>query len=138
MDIVTRERLRNEVKALAFRRTSSKKRARLLRQRASKLFRQVNDDREAGVLEGNYWNDKRWNIASESGSAAYQLYNDSAVRTRHTHIAYALLRGTPYRSVEEKCRVAPKPEMVLELIHKFCGYRAKRDWTLDRVKDLLA
>ena len=78
MDIVTRERLRNEVKALAFRRTSSKRRARELQKRANKLYRAVNADIEAGTLEGSYWNDKRWSIASQSSSAAFHLTNDLA------------------------------------------------------------
>ena len=138
MDIVTRERLRNEVKALAFRRTSSKRRARQLQQRANKLYRQVYAEQAAGTLEGNYWNDKRYSIASESSTAAFHLTNDLAGEARHVNIAYALLRGTPYRKVEQKCRVAPNAERVLNLIHKFCGYRVKRDWTLERVKELLA
>jgi hypothetical protein len=124
MDIVTRERLRNEVKVLAYRRILSKKRARELRSMAGKTW---GDDPERN----------RW--AMRASSAAYALDYKSGITTRYTNVAYGLLKGHEYKQIENKTRNPLNAKRLLETIHNFCTWQEKRDWTEDRVsKELLA
>ncbi len=63
---------------------------------------------------------------------------DGSWETRHHHLAYGLLRGIPYFDMERTCKIVPNPEQILDIIHKYCSYSEKQEWTLDKVKKLLS
>lgn len=54
-------------------------------------------------------------------------------------IAYGLLRGIPYARIE-KCSEnnRPDPQRVFELVQAHADWKAKREFTLEKVKELLS
>lgn len=53
---------------------------------------------------------------------------------RHHLLAYALMRGTPYRQLERKCNQKPSAQQILEII-QFHG--PIFSWTLEQVEQWL-
>lgn len=122
MDIIARERLRNEVKTLAYRRGISKRRASELRRMAGEAW---------GVdQERNRW-------AYKALSAAYQIDYQSGITARYTNVAYGLLKGHEYKKIENKTRNPLDAKILLATIHNFCNRRDKENWTEEIVRELL-
>jgi hypothetical protein len=137
MNYKTRETIRNEIKVLTFRRRISKNRSRMLQKEAGILFREVQADQAAGSLEDHYWKDDRWKAADTRASTAISLRASGASQARHLNIAYGLMRGMPYKAIEQKCRVAPSAATILSIMHEHLPYAERKEWDLDTVKALL-
>jgi len=115
-----RELLRAELKSTAYHRRMVKARARTLFQTAQKMI----DSQET----------KHW---GNTTYAAASLRVDRASYARSLNVANGLIRGMAYRKIEASCKEAPDAEEVLSIIKSHVGYSERKDWTLERVKELL-
>jgi len=134
MDIVVKERLKNEMKVLAYRRKISKNKSRKLMSDSARMQKNYAKAKE----DGNPLAEDYWYAAVRKEQAYYYLRDDGASRARHMNIAYGLLKGTPYRNIERTCRVKPTPEYILKIIIELCLRRDRKNWTIEIVKSLLA
>lgn len=130
MNLTTRETFRTEIKSLTYHRRQAKARSRELSKEAAKLSRSID-------FSGAFWKDPEWPKVNSFSSAALRLRHSKSWRARHTNIAYGLLRGVPYKSIESKCSVAPDPELVFELIKEMASWSDRKDFTVEKVKELL-
>lgn len=134
MDKYHRELLRAEIKSTAYHRRQVKARAR-------KLYREAQRQYEASEGEsGTHWgvnikpSYKRYLSLSDAASA---LRGDRASHARSLNIASGLLRGIPYKRIEAKCKEAPNAKQVLAIIQSHTSYADRKNWTLEKVKELL-
>jgi hypothetical protein len=131
MELKTRELFRTEIKSLTYHRRLAKSTARKHNKTASSIMR------EALQGDGPVYKNPLWERADSHYSAALWLRYSKAHEARHFNIAYGLLRGVPYKSIEAKCEVSPSAEKVFEIIQSMASWKEKREWTLDKVKELL-
>jgi hypothetical protein len=124
----TREEIRNELRILTFRRRSSKEKSKKLQRNAQKYL---------GWVDENLSSHERYTRANDYFHTIACLRYDGSYEARHYNIAYGLLRGVDYRKIEHKCKEAPSAKHVLKIIHRHIPYGERKDWTVERVTELL-
>ncbi|MFQ6011538.1 MAG: hypothetical protein ACE5KG_05145 [Nitrososphaerales archaeon] len=86
---------------------------------------------EARIIKHQEKKSKYWN---------FQLYHHriTVVRreARHTHLAYAFLRGRSYSQIEEKCHTPPDWEQVRRMVTRY-GVRWNADEPREQFQDRL-
>lgn len=117
---MNRELLKAEIKSTAYHR-------RIVKARARSLFREAQ-----AKYEDSY--DRYISMAD----TAVRLQHSRASYARSLNIASGLMRGISYKRIEAKCNEAPDAKEIHGIILSHVGWRERKDWTLERVRSLLA
>lgn len=80
--------------------------------------------------------------APETGPERSSLWEEKrgvGAEARHSLLAYGLLRGVSYKTMESKVREGNEPSasLILDRIHWALGKDKAAEWTLERVTSLL-
>jgi len=68
-----------------------------------------------------------------------KIKNSLGSYTRECYIAYGLIRGVPYKSIEKKCdlRCKPTAKEIKRVIENYCPYHYSRKFTLENIEQYL-
>ena len=82
---------------------------------------------KAQTTKGIAWKKIIRGLSGEDKHEEKLLYcSEHRVKARHTLLAYAFLRGLPYKAVERKCEVSPNPFLISEIINDILGTKTEK------------
>lgn len=125
--------LKAKVKSLSHNRREIRNQIKKIGKANSKLNRAMDESQDKAEIQK--WMNQNNMVISHIRYA----YSGSA---RIHHLAYGLLRGVPYRKMERNTEHTDKSrevlaKKVLEVIHEYSSYFSRREWTLEKVINLL-
>lgn len=125
-------KLKAKIKSQTFERREIKKQIKKLGRKNSRMFFSITPD---NVDEMNDRMERN-NIIS-----SFVRYHGSYDARIH-HVAYGLLRGVPYRKMERD-KVHTKhsrkelAEDIFDVLRRYAGFKARREWTIEKIIEWL-